>query len=87
MRVGTPALDNAHGENRMSAINTETLPLDDDPQANCTCSLAAEPFTELPQGFYRVSLNRADEVHRVKAKEGRPVGRLQQGSGADPRGL
>ena len=25
MRVGSPALDNAHGENRPSAINTETL--------------------------------------------------------------
>ena len=30
MRVGTPALDNAHGENRPSAINSDTLPLDDD---------------------------------------------------------
>ena len=30
MRVGSPALDNAHAENRPSAINTETLPLDDD---------------------------------------------------------
>ena len=30
MRVGTPALDNAHGENRPSAISTDTLPLDDD---------------------------------------------------------
>ena len=26
MRVGTPALDNAHGENRPSAINTERCP-------------------------------------------------------------
>jgi predicted Zn-dependent protease len=33
MRVGTPALDNAHGENRPSAINSETLPYDDDPNA------------------------------------------------------
>jgi predicted Zn-dependent protease len=33
MRVGTAALDNAHGENRPSAISSETLPLDDDPGA------------------------------------------------------
>jgi len=33
MRVGGAALDNAHGENRPSAILTDTLPLDDDPQA------------------------------------------------------
>jgi predicted Zn-dependent protease len=33
MRVGAPALDNAHGQNRPSAINTETLPLDDDADA------------------------------------------------------
>jgi TldD protein len=33
MRVGSAALDNAHGENRPSAILSETLPLDDDPRA------------------------------------------------------
>jgi predicted Zn-dependent protease len=33
MRVGTPELDNAHGENRGSAITTGTLPLEDDPDA------------------------------------------------------
>src|SRR5437016_4075956 len=29
MRVGKPELDNAHGENRASAITSGTLPLDD----------------------------------------------------------
>jgi len=33
MRVGTPELDNAHGENRASAITSGTLPLTDDPDA------------------------------------------------------
>ncbi len=33
MRVGSAALDNAHGGNRPSAIISETLPLDEDPQA------------------------------------------------------
>jgi predicted Zn-dependent protease len=33
MRVGASDLDNAHGENRSSAINTENLPLDDDADA------------------------------------------------------
>jgi predicted Zn-dependent protease len=33
MRVGAPALDNAHGQNRPSAINSETLPFDDDADA------------------------------------------------------
>jgi predicted Zn-dependent protease len=33
MRVGAPALDNAHGENRPSALISETLPFDDDANA------------------------------------------------------
>ena len=33
MRVGTPELDNAHGENRSSAISSGTLPLNDDSDA------------------------------------------------------
>ena len=84
MRVGTPALDNAHGENRPSAINTETLPLDDDAGRDCSCALAAD-FQRVPQGLQRVS-QRADQV----AGEGqgrRPVGGLQQGDGAGPRRL
>jgi len=33
MRIGTPALDNAHGMNRSSAIDSGTLPLQDDQDA------------------------------------------------------
>jgi TldD protein len=33
MRIGTPALDNAHGTNRASAISSGTLPLQDDQDA------------------------------------------------------
>ena len=32
-RVGSPSLDNTHGESRKSAIRSEALPLDDDPDA------------------------------------------------------
>jgi TldD protein len=33
LRIGTPALDNAHGENRSSAISSGILPLEDDRNA------------------------------------------------------
>jgi TldD protein len=33
MRVGTPQLDNTHGQSRASGITSGTLPLDDDPDA------------------------------------------------------
>ena len=33
MRIGTPALDNAHGMNRNSALDSGTLPLQDDQEA------------------------------------------------------
>src|ERR1700677_4586607 len=33
LRVGAPALDNTHGENRASAISSGVLPLEDDPDA------------------------------------------------------
>jgi predicted Zn-dependent protease len=33
VRVGSPAMDNSHGEHRTSAINSEALPLDEDPRA------------------------------------------------------
>jgi predicted Zn-dependent protease len=32
-RIGSPALDNSHQENRRSALHSGTLPLDDDPDA------------------------------------------------------
>lgn len=47
MRVGTPELDNSHGENRRSAISTATLPLDDDPDA------ISRVFWRLTYGEYR----------------------------------
>lgn len=33
MRVGSPALDNTHGQSRPSGISSSSLPLDDDPDA------------------------------------------------------
>ena len=66
MRVGTPALDNAHGENRMSAINTETLPLDDDPQAiaHALWRLTFTEYRKASTAFLNVQTK-----SQVKAKE------------------
>jgi TldD protein len=47
VRVGTPALDNTHQENRMSAISSATLPLADDPDA------IAHVLWRLTDGEYR----------------------------------
>jgi len=66
MRVGTPALDNAHGENRMSAINTETLPLDDDAQAiaHALWRLTYTEYRKASTAFLNV-----ETKTQVKAKE------------------
>lgn len=37
MRVGAPALDNTHEENRVSALSSGALPLADDPDAMLAC--------------------------------------------------
>jgi len=47
IRVGTPALDNTHGENRVSALSTGSLPLDDDRDA------IAHVLWQLTYGEYR----------------------------------
>ncbi len=66
MRVGTPALDNAHGENRPSAINTETLPLDDDPDAiaHALWQLTFSEYRKASSAFLNVQTK-----SQVKAKE------------------
>lgn len=47
VRVGSPALDNTHGENRTSAINSGTLPLENDSDAT------AREFWRLTYEEYR----------------------------------
>lgn len=66
MRVGTPALDNAHGENRPSAINTDTLPLDDDPNAiaHALWRLTFSEYRKASTAFLNVQTK-----SQVKAKE------------------
>jgi TldD protein len=66
MRVGTPALDNAHGENRPSAINTETLPLDDDANAisHALWRLTFSEYRKASTAFLNVQTK-----SQVKAKE------------------
>lgn len=66
MRVGTPALDNAHGENRPSAINTDTLPLDDDPDAiaHALWRLTFSEYRKASTAFLNVQTK-----SQVKAKE------------------
>jgi predicted Zn-dependent protease len=66
MRVGSPALDNAHAENRPSAINTETLPLDDDAQgiAHALWRLTFTEYRKASTAFLNVQTK-----SQVKAKE------------------
>jgi len=66
MRVGTPALDNAHGPNRPSAINTETLPLDDDADAiaHALWRLTFSEYRKASSAFLNVQTKSL-----VKAKE------------------
>ncbi len=80
MRVGTPALDNAHGENRPSAIKTETLPLDDDPDAiaHALWRLTFSEYRKASTAFLNVQTK-----SQVKAKEDDLSADFQQGDGAD----
>jgi predicted Zn-dependent protease len=66
MRVGTPTLDNAHGENRPSAINTDTLPLDDDSNAiaHALWRLTFSEYRKASTAFLNVQTK-----SQVKAKE------------------
>jgi predicted Zn-dependent protease len=66
IRVGTAALDNAHGENRPSAINTETLPLDDDAEAiaHALWRLTFTEYRRASTAFLNVQTK-----SQVKAKE------------------
>jgi TldD protein len=66
MRVGTPGLDNAHGENRPSAINSETLPLDDDSDAiaHALWRLTFSEYRKASTAFLNVQTK-----SQVKAKE------------------
>ena len=66
MRVGAPALDNAHGENRPSAISTETLPFDDDADAiaHALWRLTFSEYRKASTAFLNVQTK-----SQVKAKE------------------
>jgi len=66
MRVGSPALDNAHAENRPSAINTDTLPLEDDAQgiAHALWRLTFTEYRKASTAFLNVQTK-----SQVKAKE------------------
>lgn len=66
MRVGAPALDNGHGESRPSAINTETLPFDDDPDAiaHALWRLTFSEYRKASTAFLNVQTK-----SQVKAKE------------------
>jgi len=66
MRVGSPALDNAHAENRPSAINTDTLPLEDDAQgiAHALWRMTFTEYRKASTAFLNVQTK-----SQVKAKE------------------
>ncbi len=66
MRVGTPGLDNAHGDARPSAINTETLPYDDDADAiaHALWRLTYSEYRKASSAFLNVQTK-----SQVKAKE------------------
>ena len=65
-RVGSPHLDNTHGESRKSAIRSEALPLDDDPDAiaRALWNLTYQGYREAAKAY----LNTKTET-QVHAKE------------------
>jgi len=56
IRIGTPALDNAHEENRASAISSGTLPLEDDRNAiaRVLWRLTADEYRKATRAFANV---------------------------------
>jgi predicted Zn-dependent protease len=66
MRVGSPAMDNSHGDYRMSAIRSEGLPSGDDPNA------LAHALWELTYNEYRrasAAYLNVETTSHVKARE------------------
>jgi predicted Zn-dependent protease len=63
VRIGTPALDNAHGENRVSALSSGTLPLEDDRNAiaRVLWRLTAEEYRKASRAYANVKTS--TEVH------------------------
>jgi TldD protein len=63
MRIGTPALDNAHAENRSSASSSGSLPLDDDRNAIAheLWRLTYEEYRKASQAYLNVKTN--TQVH------------------------
>lgn len=63
IRVGTPALDNAHGENRSSAISSGILPLEDDRNAiaHVLWRLTADEYRKASRAFANVKTS--TQVH------------------------
>jgi predicted Zn-dependent protease len=66
MRVGSPEQDNAHAENRASAINSDAFPIEDDPQgiAHALWRLTFTEYRKASAAFLNVQTK-----SRVKAKE------------------
>src|ERR1700730_3949627 len=66
MRVGSPALDNTHGQSRASGMSSGTLPLGDDPDAisRVLWELTDREYKRAAPAFLNVKTNTA-----VRAKE------------------
>src|SRR5205823_2014040 len=65
MRVGSPALDNTHGQSRPSGMTSGTLPLSDDPDAisHVLWELTDREYKRAAPAFLNVKTNTA--VRRV----------------------
>ena len=70
-RVGSPALDNTHNENRYSAISTAPLPLDDDRDAiaRVLWDTTDHGYKQAAQTFLQV---KAQQAVRAKESDGAP---------------
>src|SRR5258708_7984907 len=66
MRVGSPALDNTHGQSRVSGMTSGTLPLGDDPDAisRVLWDLTDREYTRAAPAYLNVTTNTA-----VRAEE------------------
>jgi len=66
MRIGTPALDNSHGQSRVSAITSGTLPLEDDRNAIAheLWRLTYEEYRKSSKSYLNVKTN--TQVHATE---------------------
>ncbi len=94
MRVGTPQLDNTHGQSRASGVTSGTLPLDDDPDAEARelWELTDRAYKRAAPAYLNVKTNTAVQAEEEDKSPGffegcsaSAFGREAEGAAIRPR--